>query len=87
MYLHQPRRSCLLGRVYGSQHRHGPLPVPRRQDFSGLVREALRGRAMLVKAIPPGLAILAPQALLLTSGQALPLVSTQGSPSGDHEGG
>ena len=52
-------------------------------------KQVTRGEvaAMLVKAIPPGLVILAPQAFLLTSGQTLPLVSTQGSPSGDHEGG
>lgn len=31
---------------------------------------------MLVKSIPPGLAILDPQALPIMSGQALPLVST-----------
>lgn len=31
---------------------------------------------MLVKAIPPGLAILDPQAFPIMSGQALPLVST-----------
>lgn len=76
----------------GAKHRLRPLLALRCQEFSGLIREALRGRAMLVKAIPPGLAILAPQALPLTSGQALPLVFTTfllgpGSPSGDREGG
>lgn len=78
--------ACKAGSMR-AKRRHRPLLVPRCQEFSGLIREALRGHAMLVKAIPPGLVILAPQAFLLTSGQTLPLVSTQGSPSGDHEGG
>lgn len=67
--------ACKAGSM-GAKHRQRPLLVPRCQEFSGLIREALRGRAMLVKAIPPGPAILAPQALLPTSGQALALVST-----------
>ena len=78
--------ACKAGSMR-AKRRHRPLLVPRCQEFLGLIREALRGHAMLVKAIPPGLVILAPQAFLLTSGQTLPLVSTQGSPSGDHEGG
>lgn len=38
----------------GAKHRREPLLVPRCQEFSGLIREALRGRAMLVKAIHQG---------------------------------